>query len=211
MTIKNGTPLDRRELLTRTAPACAMTCLGMLKARQLFAATTESIDQEVHKFDVPREFQLSRRRYIRLENTKFIDFVQDVRSELGDRELIRLLEIHSAALGRRAGERQAANSPDRNFQTFVATFRPPRYVNSLTHEVVEDTERAFGLRVRECIWAEVFREAGLDGEIGHAAVCNMDYYWPTAFHPDLRMERTKTLMRGDDHCNHRYINTAVEE
>jgi hypothetical protein len=25
----------------------------------------------------------------------------------------------------------------------------------------------------------------LDGEIGHAAVCNMDYTWPTAFNPDF--------------------------
>ena len=46
------------------------------------------------------------------------------------------------------------------------------------------------------------------GEIGHAAVCNMDYYWPPAFNPDLIMERDKTLMQGHDHCNHRYIDTT---
>jgi len=108
------------------------------------------------------------------------------------------------------GEGQAQNSPDTEFQTFAETFRPPWYATSLTHEVVEDTEKAFGLRVTECVWASVFREAGLDGEIGHAGVCNMDYHWPAAFNPDFKMERSRTLMQGHDHCNHRYIDTAVE-
>jgi hypothetical protein len=39
-------------------------------------------------------------------------------------------------------------------------------------------------------------------------VCNMDFAWPRAFDPSFRMERTKTLMQGDDHCNHRYIDTT---
>jgi hypothetical protein len=48
----------------------------------------------------------------------------------------------------------------------------------------------------------------MGGEIGHAALCNMDYYWPPAFNKDFKMERTKTLMQGHDCCDHRYIDTA---
>ena len=66
----------------------------------------------------------------------------------------------------------------------------------------------FELRVTECLWAAVFKDAGLDGEIGHAAVCNMDYYWPTAFNPNISMERDQTLMQGFDCCNHRYLQNA---
>jgi len=58
------------------------------------------------------------------------------------------------------------------------------------------------------VWAKVFRDAGLGGEIGHAALCNMDYHWPPSFNEHIKMERSKTLMQGDDHCNHRYIDTA---
>jgi hypothetical protein len=82
--------------------------------------------------------------------------------------------------------------------------------NSLTGEVVQDTESVFELRVTECISEAVFREAGLAGEIGHAAVCNMDYTWPVAFNADFKMERSKTLMQGHDCCNHRYINSAAQ-
>ena len=136
--------------------------------------------------------------------------MKNIQKEIGKEELIRLLKVHSAAVGRQTGELQAENSPDQEFQTFVSTFRPPRYAQTLTHEVVEDTEDAFELRVTECIWATVFREAGLDGEIGHAAVCNMDYYWPTAFNPNIKMERDTTLMQGHDHCNHRYLKVVEE-
>ena len=211
MKVGNGENLDRRELLTRTAPACAMACLGLWKVPEVLVATTEVSGQEVHKFDVTRDVEMSVKRATQMENTELFNFIRNVRAEIGDPELIRLLNLHSEAVGRQVGEQQAQNSPDTEFQTFVATFRPPRYASSLTHEVVEDTENAFGLRVTECVWASVFREAGLDGEIGHAAVCNMDYYWPAAFNPNFKMERDRTLMQGHDHCNHRYVDTGGGE
>jgi len=197
--------LNRRELLTRAAPACALGCLGLWKVPEVLAAGTDLLGQEVHKFDVPRDAQLSTKSATQMQYSQFMNFINNVREAIGDQELIRLLKIHSTEVGRQAGERQKQNSPDTEFQTFVATFRPPRYANSLTHEIVEDSENVFELRVTECVWATVFREAGLDGEIGHAAVCNMDYTWPTAFNPNFKMERDRTLMQGHDHCNHRYV------
>ena len=204
----HGNTLDRRQLLTKTVPACALACLGVSKLPGLSALSQDPAPQEQHKFDVQREARLSRKQLIQLENSKLFDFIGTLQSELEEGELIRLLNVNSAATGRRAGEGQRQNSPDGEFQTYVATFRPPRYAGSLTHEIVEDSEKAFELRVTECVWATAFREAGLDGEIGHAAVCNMDYHWPTAFNPDFIMVRNRTLMQGHDHCNHRYIDTT---
>ncbi len=209
MKAENGTDLNRRELLTRTAPACAMACLGFGKVPEVLAVTANRIGQDVHKWDVTRETEMSSRQLTQMQYSELFDFIRNVRAEIGDSELIPLLKVHSAAVGRRLGEQQAENSPDTEFQTFVATFRPPRYANPLTHEIVEDTETTFELRVTECIWASVFRDAGMGGEIGHAAFCNMDYHWPPAFNPAFKMERTHTLMQGHDHCNHRYINTAA--
>jgi hypothetical protein len=137
-----------------------------------------------------------------------IDFIKVLQGELAEPDLIRLLNTYSANWGRQIGEAQARDWSDTSFAAFANQFRPPRYASLLTHEVIEDTEKVFGLKVTECVNAEVFDAAGLGGEIGHAAVCNMDYSWPTAFNPNFKMERTKTLMQGDDECNHRYINTA---
>jgi len=200
--------LNRRELLTRTAPACAMSCLALWKAPMVFASGLEASDQDVHKFDEQRDAKLSVKSATQMQYSQFFDFVRTLKAQIGEPELIRLLNIHSTAIGQRQGEQQAQQFQDTEFETFVAQFRPPRYAQSLTHEVVEDTENAFELKVTECIWATVFREAGLDGEIGHAAVCNMDYTWPTAFSQNIKMERDRTLMQRHDHCNHRYLRIA---
>ena len=203
-----GNTLDRRRLLIRTMPACALACLGSSALPGVAALAQEASEQELHKFDVKRDAKLSRKQVVMFENSQLFNFIRTLQTELEESELSRLLNAYSANTGRRTGENQRKNSPDGEFQTFVATFRPPRLEDALTHEIVEDSEKVFEVRVTECVWAAAFREAGLDGEIGHAAVCNMDYYWPTAFNSDFIMERDKTLMQGHDHCNHRYIDTT---
>ena len=200
--------IDRRELLTRTVPACAMACLGLGSLSVMPAVGRNLGPQDQHKWDVPRDMSLSARQRVRMQYGEFFDLVRTLQREMEEPQLIQLLNQHSAANGRQVGEQQAQEFPDTEFATFVNQFRPPRYSTSLTHEVVEDAEKAFELRVTECIWAAVFREAGLGGEVGHAAVCNMDYYWPAAFNPNFKMERNKTLMQGHDCCNHRYVDTA---
>ncbi len=208
MKADNPCNLNRRELLTRTVPACAMAWLGLCKLPSLGICEGVAQQQGEHKFDVPKELTLSERQQSERENRAFFRFIRTLKEELGEDEIIRLLNINSADYGRAIGELQAERMPDTSFQTFVSQFRPPRYSSILTHEVVEDTEKAFGLRVTECLIAETFHAAGLGGAIGHAAVCNMDYHWPTAFNPNLKMERNRTLMQGHDHCNHRYLDTA---
>ena len=199
-------PMDRRHLLTHVVPACGLACLfsGPVGADD----KAEKEVQNVHKFEAEFEQKTTMLRQVGGQNRNFIGFIKTLEGELEEEELVRLLNLYSAENGRQVGERQRKNSADTSFETFVSIFRPPRYERALTHEVVTDTEKVFELRVTECIWARVFRDAGLGGSIGHAAVCNMDYFWPPAFNPDFKMERTKTLMQGDDCCNHRYIDTA---
>jgi hypothetical protein len=200
--------IDRRSLLTRTAPACAIACLGLARFPRLAALAAQPPEQGQHKFDAPSEVTLTPRQRGQMTSRSVIDMTRTLREELGDAETIRLLNLFSAERGRHIGARHAASSAQNDFRTFVEVFRSPEMESSLTLEVVEDTENVFALEVRECLWAEIFKEAGLDGEIGHAAVCNMDYYWPPAFNPAFKMERDKTLMQGHDICDHRYIDTA---
>ena len=209
MTEQLITALDRRRFLIQVMPACSLACLcsGRVGADQA-AEPDKPSGGEQHKFEVEFEQKTSTLKQTTDQNRTFIDFIKTLQSELEEDELIRLLNIHSADWGRRIGKRHAAGTPDTSFQSFVANFRPPNYAKTLTLEITEDTDKVFELRVTECVWAKVFRDAGLGGEIGHAAVCNMDYYWPPSFNENFKMERSKTLMQGDDQCNHRYIDTA---
>ncbi len=200
--------INRRDLLTRKVPACAVACLGLGRFPGLAALVGAHEPQGQHKFDVPQDTSLSPRQRSTMANRHLIEFINTLQGELDEAELIRLLNLFSAKIGRQVGEQQAQDSPDGSFASFVQVFRPPNFADSLTLEIVEDTEKVFRLRVTECLIAETFRGAGLGGEVGHAAVCNMDYYWPPAFNPKFKMERNRTLMQGHDHCNHCYMNTA---
>ena len=201
--------IGRRELLVKTAPACAMACLGLGRVPGLAGALTGLPCQEVHKFDKKLDREVSSREMANLMYRGVFQIIHTLREELNDEEVIRLLNLSSDEIGRQQAERHAQSVPDTSFENFVSAFRQMASGPSLTGEVIEDTEKVFEMRVTECLGATVFQEAGLAGEIGHAAVCNMDYTWPPAFNPDFKMERTKTLMQGDEYCNHRYINTAV--
>lgn len=201
--------ITRRELLIRAAPACALTCLGLSRADGLAAALSDLPCQEVHKFDRTEERPLSSKQIAEMMARNSFDIIRTLRGELGDPETIRILKLTSDELGRQRGAMQAERSPDTSFESFVSVFRRMASGDSLTAEVVEDTEAVFELKLSECVWEVVFREAGMAGEIGHAAVCNRDYTWPQAFNPAFRLERSKTLMQGQDCCNHRYVDTAA--
>ena len=71
-----------------------------------------------------------------------------------------------------------------------------------THEwerVVDEPDRV-EYRFSRCMWAEVFRELG-QTEIGRW-ICEGDDPGVQSYHPRLRCHLTKTLMKGDSHCNH---------
>ncbi|MFC1483977.1 L-2-amino-thiazoline-4-carboxylic acid hydrolase [Candidatus Neomarinimicrobiota bacterium] len=206
--------LPRRDFLTRSIPACAVACLGLGK---LLAMTgtgdTLNLQDEVHqdeghRFDTPLDRPVTYRQRIALQHETMIRFIKHLRTTTEEKELITMLKGFSADNGRQVGERQAEEAADTTFGTFVEIFRPPNYQYTLTHEIVEDTDKAFQLRVTECLWANTYNDAEVGGEIGHAAICNMDYYWPTAFNPAFKMERDRTLMQGHDQCNHRYLDTS---
>ena len=52
--------------------------------------------------------------------------------------------------------------------------------------------------------ADVYSEWGAE-DIGYLVECKGDFAACAAQHPNLRLERTKTLMEGDDCCDFKYI------
>ncbi len=64
----------------------------------------------------------------------------------------------------------------------------------------ETTPDAVGYAFTSCMWADAFR--GLDAADIGQWICEGDDAGARSQHPDLRCRLTKTLMAGDDHCNH---------
>ena len=195
---------SRRQFITKIVPACAMTCLG---SKHLLAIRLLSAQQEEkHKFDQPFDRALTYRQFQRSINGGKIQLIKTLIKELGEERAIEILKTDTRVSAFAMGQRQAKAAKKNDLNTYVDMFRDPnRYKFTLTMKIIEDSEKAFELKVTECLYALPYIEAGLGGEVGFAALCYMDYFWPKGFNENIELIRDKTLMQGHAYCNHRYV------
>ncbi len=200
---------SRREFITRAVPACSALCLGGGKLLALAPSDNESIFQEEkHKFDQEYPKKLTYKQFFATRYREYIKLARALEKEFGKEKTIELLKKFTTEDMRRYGQTQAEKATDKNLKTYTAQFSNPNaFKNVLTKEVVEDTDKAFELKVTECIWATTFLDAKA-GDIGYAAVCWGDYAWAEGFNPKIKLVRDKTLMQGHEYCNHRYVWTG---
>jgi len=73
-----------------------------------------------------------------------------------------------------------------------------------TEFVVEErNSEVLRLRVTKCLFADEMRRLEA-ADIGDAFYCAYDYGFCRGLNPAIRFTRTKTLMNGDECCNHTY-------
>jgi hypothetical protein len=65
--------------------------------------------------------------------------------------------------------------------------------------VIDEPDR-IGYRYTRCMYAEILRELG-EPELG-LVMCARDEPWVKSYNPGLGFRRTKTLMEGDEVCDH---------
>jgi hypothetical protein len=201
-----GNHQNRREFMISMVPACALVCVGChsLLAPAL-AADQEATKQAADQFE--EEYTLTYKKLFEYRyKANFIPVFAAIAAAIGREKMLELLRNASAKNNRDLGERLAKARPANDFHTFAEPFRNPRGVfkQANIYDIVEDTDTIFAIRVRDCLTARVFRESDA-ADIGYAAVCHADYALPQAFNPKISLVRDKTLMQGDDCCNHRYV------
>jgi hypothetical protein len=181
-----------------------MTCLGGKQLLGMLQTDTEEGNQ--HKFDLPMEMTLTNRQYAMATTRGKIRLIKTLIKEPGEEKAIEIIKTDTRESALALGQRQAKAAEKNDFYTYVDMFRDTeQFKNTLTMEIIEDTEKAFELKVTECLFADPYIKAGLGGEVGFAALCYMDYFWPKGFNENIKLVRDKTLMQGHAYCNHRYI------
>jgi hypothetical protein len=135
-----------------------------------------------------------------------IPVLQGLAKELGEDHFLEVLKNVAFESALKAGQDTARQLPCNDFAAFTASAREPSHFGKhiLTLEIVEDTPQAFEVKVTECLWAKTFREMGA-ADIGYLLICHTDYADCQGFNPQITMTRSKTLMQGDDCCNHRFV------
>jgi hypothetical protein len=137
---------------------------------------------------------------------RLIPVLQGLARELGEDHFLETLKKVAFESALKAGQATARELACNDLAAFTGSGSEPSHfaTHVLTREIVEDTPQAFELRVTECLWAKVFREMGA-ADIGYALLCHTDYADCQGFNPKIRLIRSKTLMQGDDCCDHRFI------
>jgi len=198
---------NRRQFITSVIPACAVTCIGSNAGfASILRAEGNLLQEQKHKFDNNLERPLTYRQMLGRQFYNFLILAKGLEKEMGKEKTIAFLKKVATERQTNTGKHQASRMPDNSLAAYVKQFRSG-YDNVLTMEIVEDTEKAFELKVTECIWADTFIKAKA-ADIGYAWVCWGDYAWAEGFNPKIKMVRDKTLMQGHDRCNHRYIWTG---
>lgn len=203
--------LNRRDLITRIFPACAAACILPGKIPGLFELEKNEIFQQAkHKFDKEMKFPIpvSYRQYFTQITRGNIDLGKTLVEELGEKKALDILNKNTRKRSLKQGANQAKALQNNSFLAFTNIFKNPQWDNLMTHKIVEDTEKAFEMKVTECLVYEIFKAADFAGKLGFACVCYGDYGTAEGFNPKIKLVRDKTLMEGDSYCNHRYVWTG---
>ena len=160
-----------------------------------------------HKFDQPMRRPLTYRERFELEYVShFIPYLKLLEQGM-DRESI-IETLHKLALHEAEDyARAVVEARGKNDLTiFKEDYSPttPGMKEILTIEVLEDTEEAYGIKITECLWAEVFRKAGV-ADYGHAAVCYGDVPFARFINSQIVLELEGTIMEGKPFCMLRYF------
>lgn len=203
---------SRRRFLGTVMPACAIACLAcpsaFARSNSKLSTAETTLQEDIHPFDAETPRKLTYREYITTRFQGLIALGKWMMVETGRDKTLEYLKKYTTQRQLARGRADASKSTNQSLREYTEQFRNiERFKNSLVMEIVEDSEKAFELKISECLWASTFLAADA-GDLGTALVCHGDYAWAEGFNPKIKLVRDKTLMQGDPICNHRYIWTA---
>lgn len=73
---------------------------------------------------------------------------------------------------------------------------------AIERNVIERDETKYNYNIVKCKYADMYKELDL-AELGFVLSCGRDGMLFGGFNPDIKFERTQTIMEGAEHCNFR--------
>lgn len=198
--------LNRRQFLFKMLPAGVLFGLG---CGRLFGSDaleeTAAVLSETHKY-LADAGMTYKEVYELVLKYNFIPYMELLAQYLGRDELIELLMRAATEHYAQRGRNWAKSMEKKEFTAYFNFLRKPDrdWLHTCTHEIIEDTDNVLQIKYTECIYADIFREVNAQ-DIGYAAFCHGDFAIFSALDHRIKLIRTKTLMQGDDCCDHRFV------
>jgi hypothetical protein len=145
--------------------------------------------------------------YFKLRFTTLADATNAFSKQLGKEKAIEIVAKLSEENSIEQVEQIVSQNPVNNFNDFKELFLTQMnsdfMKNALTFTIKENSENKLEFEITECLWAIVHKEMR-ETELGYCAYCKPDYVMAKTYHPKIKLTRSKTLMQGDEFCNHTY-------
>jgi len=135
-----------------------------------------------------------------LPHQGIVKIARELEKELGRKKAHQLVSRCANELGTSKME-TAEGSPEEIVQAWRRGVEPtdPLFSHALNTKFEDISPTRFKMQVFDCLWAKTFKELKAP-DIGYLWECNVDFALTKAFHPNLRLKRTSTIMQGDDCC-----------
>jgi hypothetical protein len=157
-----------------------------------------------HKFQ--EKMELTYEQYFQTDQS-MVELAKAFEHALGKDRTFEIIRKWAEKSRVELAKNQTSKKPIKNFEDFKLFFKElygsPFWAHALTLTYPEETPKKLSCHITECLAAKVFKEMNAT-DLGYILICRTDFAMARAYHPKLRLKRTKTLMQGDSYCNHTY-------
>ena len=158
-----------------------------------------------HKFQ--DKMELTYEQYFRTSVQSTVELAKAFEDVLGKDRTFKIIKKWTEKSAAESVKNMMSKKPIKNFEDFKRLRKEqektPAWKHMLTLTHPEETPTKFCYNVTECLWAKTFKDMNAT-DLGYILCCGQDFAQARAYHPKMRLKRTKTLMQGDNHCNHIY-------
>jgi hypothetical protein len=123
--------------------------------------------------------------------------------ETGETRGLQIVEEVIVSLAKESGELLREFVGGNGLEDFAKGMSLWSQDDAVTFDIGEMTGEKITMNVTRCRYAEMYRELGI-ADLGFTLSCARDFAMVEGFNPEIRLERTQTLMEGADHCDFRF-------
>lgn len=123
--------------------------------------------------------------------------------EFGTERVLEITRQTIIEIARTQGAQLAQTMGGCSLLHLVASLEAWKKDDAMQIELLEQNEQRLSFNVTRCRYAEMYASLGLK-ELGEVLSCNRDQSLIEGFNPQVRLERTQTIMSGAEFCDFRY-------
>ena len=148
-------------------------------------------------------YELNRIEKRAIEASAIAPIIQAVAQQIGKEEALAILQKVNEDEALQRGESIRRKLGATGIHQLIEDVATWGVGGVLEMEVIEQTSETYHFNITRCPYFEKYRELGL-AEYGVALSCCRDEPFARGFHPQLKLERSQTIMEGADFCDFRY-------